>query len=272
MKIAYFGYNSLSSCLPVFTKHGHEIAVIFTGNDKLYADQVIHFSQQHNIPWVFEKPNAKRINEIVGSGVDCFFSAEYPWRIPIPETLKYAINAHPTLLPFGRGPTPVSYMLLNDAGHSGVTLHKMTNSLDEGEILIQKPIAIGALESYDTLAAKIYIETPLLLDRLLSSLDDYYVSATPQQQGSYWPSLTPDDQTINWDNTINQILKQFRAFGSLGVYAHVNSQPILITSAEGTSLNHSFKPGAVVCNDQTHMVLAVQDGILTVAKTSLFFL
>ncbi len=49
---------------------------------------------------------AKKMDELVQSGVELFFVAEYPWKIPLPENLKFAINAHPTMLPDGRGATP----------------------------------------------------------------------------------------------------------------------------------------------------------------------
>ena len=109
------------------------------------------------------------MDALVRAGVDLFLSAEYPWRVPIPDQLMFAINVHPTMLPEGRGPTPLPLLILAYPQHAGITLHNMTNKLDEGEVLLQKKIAIDENESFDTLSAKLYIEIPLLLDELLSN-------------------------------------------------------------------------------------------------------
>lgn len=272
MKIAYFGYNLFSSCLSVFEKHGHEISAIFTGDDKLHADQIILFSQQHSIPLYFEKPNEKLINELLASGIDCFFSAEYPWCIPIPKPLTYAINVHPTLLPYGRGPTPLSYLLLNDAGHCGITLHKMTNEIDKGDILLQHAIALDSSETYNTLTAKLYLEAPLLLDRLLSSLNNYYENSVTQKTGSYWPSLTKKDQTINWNEGVADILKRYKAFGRLGVYAQLKQSSVIITMLEVALFDHAIKPGSIIFDDPLQVVVAAWDGFISINKSSLIIL
>lgn len=71
---------------------------------------------------------------------DVLISAYFPRRIP--ENLLSAfrcggVNMHPALLPCYRGPAPIHNMLLDDAWreHGGVTLHRMSAGLDEGEII-----------------------------------------------------------------------------------------------------------------------------------------
>ncbi|MCA9130869.1 MAG: hypothetical protein KDB22_27480 [Planctomycetales bacterium] len=48
-----------------------------------------------------------------------------------------SINIHPSLLPAYRGPTPTFWALYNGESSVGVTVHKMTERIDEGEIIDQ---------------------------------------------------------------------------------------------------------------------------------------
>lgn len=269
MKIAYFGYNTFSSCLKLLIDQGHELVCVYTGEDSVYADRIINCSTDRQIPLRFDKPNQAQMDALVAIGVELFLSAEYPWKIPVPRGLKFAINIHPTLLPDGRGPTPIPTLLLTYPQHAGVTFHKMTDELDGGDILLQKKIFVDKSESYDTLSAKLYLETALLLDKLLFTLDDYYRNSQRQQKGSNWPKLSHDDQTINWNEPTQALLKQFRAFGSLGVYAALQSQRYLITAGEGVIYEHKVKPGSLISSDTLTVVIATNDGFISIPKNCL---
>jgi methionyl-tRNA formyltransferase len=48
-----------------------------------------------------------------------------------------AVNIHPSLLPKYRGPTPAFWALYHGDSETGVTFHRMTTKIDEGEIIGQ---------------------------------------------------------------------------------------------------------------------------------------
>lgn len=269
MKIAYFGYNAFSSCLDLLIRSGHEIVCIYTGENSLFTDRVINFAKLQKIPLSFDKPDKTQMDKLVQAGVELFLAAEYPWKIPVPDNLQYAVNIHPTMLPEGRGPTPLPSLLLDHPEHAGITLHKMTNNFDQGDMLLQKKIQLDENESYDTLSAKLYIEIPSLLDKLLSNLEHYYQHASKQSVGSDWEKVSRDDQTINWHKPTKEVLKQIRAFGSLGVYAQLSEQHYLITAAEGVEYKHQFNPGEVIFIDQMRLVIATNDGLISMPRSSL---
>jgi len=267
MKIAYFGYNAFSSCLDLLISGGHEIVSIYTGENSVHTDQVIRYSTLHKIPISFDRPDQYQMDALVHAGVELFLSAEYPWRIPVPDQLMFAINVHPTMLPDGRGPTPLTSLLLAYPQHAGVTLHKMTDKFDEGEILLQKRIEIDKNESFDTLSTKLYIETPLLLDKLLSNLEHYYENGAKQEKGTCWEKLSQRDQTMDWNRPTSKVLHQFRAFGSLGVYAEIQGQTYLITAAEGVMCQHNIKGGEIISIDEIRLVIASNDGLISMPRS-----
>lgn len=70
-------------------------------------------------------------------------------------------NIHPTLLPKYAGLNPWEAIFLNKEKESGVTIHRLTEKVDEGEILIQRTFQItdsdtieSAREKADYLAAE----------------------------------------------------------------------------------------------------------------------
>jgi methionyl-tRNA formyltransferase len=269
MKIAYFGYDPLSSCLGVFLQQGHEYAVIYTGESSQFSDQVIQFAQQNHIPLCFGKPSSAAMKTLVEQGVELFYSAEYPWKIPVPADLKYAINLHPTLLPEGRGKTPLPHLILKQSIYAGITLHKLTNEFDVGDILLQKPISLDESETFDSLSEKIYQQTPELLSSLLSNLDDCYRNSQVQVEGSNWPSITVEQQSLDWKQPTAQLLTRLRAFGSLGTYAAIAGKACVITSALGKCYQHHHSAGQVLIETGQHITIATIDGELCIPKKSL---
>ena len=54
------------------------------------------------------------------------------------------INIHPSLLPKYKGRDPINDVIKKKEKISGVTVHKLTNKFDEGEILYQEKILISS--------------------------------------------------------------------------------------------------------------------------------
>jgi methionyl-tRNA formyltransferase len=59
--------------------------------------------------------------------------AQFPDRI---------VNVHPSLLPAQRGPVPTIHLLLEPLPRAGVTVHRVTPTIDDGAILAQSEIAL----------------------------------------------------------------------------------------------------------------------------------
>lgn len=212
------------------------------------------------------------MQSLVNDGVEFFFSAECPWKIPLPKNLKYGINVHPTTLPEGRGQTPLPILILEQSKHAGVTLHKLSDEFDRGGILLQHPISLDEQENFDSLSNKVADKTSQLLGCLLSDLAGYYQRSKPQELGSDWPKLKRAQQTVDWHRPTHQALKIIRAFGSLGAYADIQNHHFIITQASGRLLQHGVAGGEVLLNDQHQLAVATTDGMVSIPKSALLSL
>jgi len=77
---------------------------------------------------------------------DVLVSAFFPRCIPdgVLGAFRHGgVNLHPSRLPHCRGPAPLHHLLLSNTWreHGGVTLHRMTSKLDEGETIAFAPLA-----------------------------------------------------------------------------------------------------------------------------------
>jgi methionyl-tRNA formyltransferase len=52
------------------------------------------------------------------------------------------VNFHPSLLPSYRGPIPSYWVIENKEKYTGITMHKVTEKIDNGEIIYNKFLSI----------------------------------------------------------------------------------------------------------------------------------
>ena len=77
---------------------------------------------------------------------DAVFVKTFPWRIPA-ECLQVPkhgfINFHYAPLPEWRGSNPLFWMIRNKADTAGVTVHRMAEEFDTGDVLISQSLSVS---------------------------------------------------------------------------------------------------------------------------------
>lgn len=164
-----------------------------------FVDQtIVEMGWQRSIPVWEAKMSAKRaIRAIRGLHLSAIVVACWPKRIPnrLPQLPEWgALNVHPSLLPDFRGPVPLFWQRRAGLREGGVTIHRMSERLDEGDMLAQTAFALpdGATgEELDALAAQ---QGGQLLGMVIDDLHNQTnQTLTPHPQpagGSYqsWPT------------------------------------------------------------------------------------
>ncbi|MBT3203033.1 MAG: hypothetical protein HN349_01855 [Gammaproteobacteria bacterium] len=266
MKIAYFSSDLFMQCLEVFHEHHHEIVAIFAADSAENCKDIQQYASQKNIQYFTGKPQKIQIQQLENEGVSCFFSIEYDSLIPLPSSKVKTINMHPTMLPEGRGITPLSHLILQYPQHAGITFHKLAEQFDEGDIILQSPIQLDEHEGLESLLVKLNFKIPELLNRLLSDLPNLYQQAKPQGKGSYWPKLTDQDRMLNWSANTADISRMIRAFGQFGVVCCIGHEIWLVNHIETHTTQHSSPGGTLLSEDNKTCVVAVADGIVIIYK------
>lgn len=127
--------------------------------------------------------NVKKVDYIISIAANKIFSKEL---LNAPK--KMCLNIHAGLLPKYRGYNPSFWTLYHNKKKTGVTLHKMTEKLDFGKIIIQKKIMIGKKETWFSLQKKVVKNSSQILTQLLPKLieDDLIFKEMDSREGSFF--------------------------------------------------------------------------------------
>ena len=124
------------------------------------------------------------------------------------------INLHASLLPKYRGAAPINWAIANGETRTGVTSMRIDAGMDTGEILLQKEMDIGAVETAPELAARMSeLGAPLMIETL-RGLAAGTIAPRPQahEHASSAPMLKKEDGRIDWSRPAPEIFNRIRGF------------------------------------------------------------
>lgn len=267
MMVAYFGNDMFIDCFR-YLRFGsdHQIVKLFS---VAYREQEYDFSQfvrrvahQSGVPVQTTPALPQDLEALSRQGCEAIISAGYSHKIPpwCGAAIRYAVNIHPTLLPRGAGPMPLPWVILKGLERTGVTIHKLTDMWDGGDILLQESFPLSGRENIEELLAESQSLAVELLGRFLSAPAAYWHQATPQSPGDreYWPNLTPKECAIDWNWELERIERSLRIYR----YASQDGLVEFITDVASSRMQHSYAPGSLVSVDGGRREVAAKDGIV----------
>ena len=74
---------------------------------------------------------------------------------PIFTSRIRAINIHPSFLPFFKGASGIKESFESEMGFGGVSIHWVSNGVDEGEMILQEKVEIRNNDTFDTFRLRI---------------------------------------------------------------------------------------------------------------------
>ena len=231
-KIIYFGLDALIGCLHLIKQRGFEVVKIFTFPDDGYdkTEALSAFAKENNIPISYVKPTKDEIMELYDSGVGLMIVGGYPWKIPVIENM-YQVNIHPSVLPIGRGPWPMPVSILRGMD-SGVTLHKLVEKIDEGDIILQEIIPYNPKNNLVMLTEEIAAAARRLIDTFLSDIEGLWENAQPQAVGEYWNEPNESERTFELTDSVEKIDKILKAFYGYEALTEIYGVPLRIIEGE----------------------------------------
>src|SRR3989344_7064850 len=124
------------------------------------------------------------------------------------------LNAHPSLLPRWRGPSPVQSAILAGDKITGVTIHIATEKPDAGPILAQKEILMDITDTCLNLTEKLAREGASLL---IPTIEKWLAGEiTPKKQdeskATYTGLIKKKDGEIDWSKSADYIERMVRAY------------------------------------------------------------
>lgn len=245
MKIAYFGFDLFADCLDYIVSNGYNVVKIFTCEvDGVYEtnSRVFEIAERYGIEITDSKVTRNDIEKLESLGCDIIISAGYYFKIPISKKIM-GVNIHPALLPVGKGPWPQPVTILKGLDESGITLHKLAEKIDCGDIIFQHKIAVSKTDNLETLTKKMQEYAPLLLEKFLSNPENYFGKSVKQANGEYWNEPNVCDMTFSLEDDYSKIDRITRAF--YGYKCYLNNRKIIkavcVKSGEEYMYNYTEK-------------------------------
>ena len=163
------------------------------------------------------------------------------------------LNAHPSLLPRHRGPSPVANTILCGDEVTGVTIMLMDAGTDTGPILAQEEVGISFMDTTGSLSKTLAdVGAKLLLETLPGWLNKKLrPQVQDEAQATYSKLITSGDAEIDWQLSAVELWRRVRAY---------NPWPISYTWYQGKRLRiHKSIPVGDEAEEEIGKVVALPE-------------
>ena len=123
------------------------------------------------------------------------------------------INAHASLLPLYRGAAPIQRAIRDGRTSTGVSIMRIVEALDAGDVMLQKETAIGPAENAGQLRERLAELSGVALLEALALLAAGKAEFVPQdhQQATYAPKVEKEHGVIDWSLPAREVDRLVRA-------------------------------------------------------------
>ncbi|MBN2037708.1 MAG: methionyl-tRNA formyltransferase [Chitinispirillaceae bacterium] len=180
------------------------------------------------------------------------------------------LNVHASLLPRYRGPAPIQRAIEAGEQETGITIFRIDEGIDTGEILMQNRVAIGPQESTPELYARLSSLGSQALLETLSSLETGAIRPIVQDNAivSRAPKLQKSEARIDWKASPQVIFNKIRAFKPFpGTWTLCDGKRLGILWAEPwASQEAGGEPGFILRSAPDSFDVCCAGGVLRVTQ------
>lgn len=177
-----------------------------------------------------------------------------------------SLNVHASLLPRWRGASPIQHAILAGDATTGVTLMRMDEGLDTGDMFVQESIAIEPRETTATLHDKLSLLGADMLRRHLGDILARRILPTQQDDATstYAPMIRKEAGQIDWRRTTVALDRLVRAMTPWpGATTHWQGETLKVLKTRPTTGALPIdRPGLVVHVSEGVAVLSGDGGLL----------
>ncbi|MBP6016196.1 MAG: methionyl-tRNA formyltransferase [Candidatus Promineofilum sp.] len=160
------------------------------------------------------------------------------------------LNVHASLLPRWRGASPIQHAILAGDATTGVTLMRMDEGLDTGDMYTRESLTIDPRETAATLHDRLAALGAEMLRRWLEAILDGRLTPIPQDKGgsTYAPMIHKEDGEIDWQQDALMLDRHVRAMtpwpGAFTTWTGETFKVVTARPLAGRPL--ADKPGTVI--------------------------
>jgi methionyl-tRNA formyltransferase len=176
------------------------------------------------------------------------------------------INVHGSLLPKYRGAAPIQWAVIKGEKEVGVTIMKMNEGMDTGDILLPARIAVSEDETAGSLFQKLANLGAQTLQQALDLLREDRLRATHQNNtgATLAPMLKKEDGIIDWSRPATELHCWIRGMDPWPTaYSFLGQKRLRFFAPTVIQLQNKAEPGTILRADKRGLLIATgQDALL----------
>jgi len=138
------------------------------------------------------------------------------WYYMIPKTIRDlskfgAWGIHASLLPKYAGGAPLNWAIINGEEETGVTLFRMADGVDDGDIIAQKSFSIDYEDNISDVYSKATTASKEILCNTLKNVDNVSFQSQDKNKIEIYPQRKPSDGEIDFSKNSKELYNFIRA-------------------------------------------------------------
>lgn len=236
---------------------------------------------KHDIPVIQPAKIKEDYQGVVDLNPDLIITAAYGQIVPqglLDAPRLGCVNVHASLLPKYRGGAPVHQAIIDGEEKTGVTIMYMVKKMDAGNIISQRETPIAYDETVETLYNRLGVIGAELLKDTLPSILEGTNASIPQDESlvTYSPTLSRDDERIDWNSTALQVYNKVRGMNSWpGTFTTYQGKTVKIWAGKVHQCENAIKHhahqdnGTIVKVFKDAIGVKVNDGVYLITEFQL---
>ena len=226
MRVVFAGTPTpAATALQALLDSHHDVVAVLTRPDaprgrgrRLYPSPVSELAEAHDVPVI--KTSTLRDESVIDSLAeykpDCIPVVAYGALVP-PNVLTLPrwgwVNLHFSLLPRWRGAAPVQRAIEAGDKETGVTVFRIEEGLDTGDIFASVPADIADDDTAGSLMERLTDQGAQVLVDTLDSIENGSATPTPQSDdgATYAKKISTEDTRIDWNKPASTVDQSIRA-------------------------------------------------------------
>ncbi len=181
-------------------------------------------------------------------------------------------NVHASLLPKYRGAAPIQRAIENGEKETGITIYKMAEALDAGDIAIQKAIPIDINDNLGAVYNKLVVLAKEIIIEFLEKFDSLTLVSQDDSLATYAEKITSEDLKVNFNWDAIKVHNKIRAYDPIpGVSCEIRGEIVKLFGSELVE-NYSkkeeipYENGTIFDKDNTGIYVKCENGIVKIKE------
>jgi len=181
-------------------------------------------------------------------------------------------NVHASVLPAYRGPAPVRWAIINGEETTGITIFRMDEGMDTGDLFVSESLKIGPNETAGMLTERLARLAARMITPVLRDIVEGTALFVPQEhdKATVVPILKKGDGRIDWSLSAESIRNRIRGLDPWpGAFTFWRGKRLRLWEAEAKDGGPAGRPGDVLSVEDEGVTVRTGEGTLRLKSVQL---